>query len=150
MPYDKISMKDNAIYKDGKMIGQVIPGTMNIDWEASKTYTDKQYDDRLYPQVWYGSGYVLPEFRLKNIQDVILARTKISPKESGSFSIKLLIDDKNVTQEQQSTLAKMTPESIKEQAVASYKSQFAKDAMESWIIVLLSISFYWQVVTIQR
>lgn len=130
MPYDKISMKDNSIYKDGKMIGQVLPGTMNIDWEASKTYTDKQYDDCLYPQVWYGSGYVLSEFRLKSIQDIILARTKISPKESGSFSIKLLIDDKNVTQEQQSTLAKMTPEVIKEQALASFKSQFSKDAMQ--------------------
>jgi len=129
-PYDKVSMKDNTIYKDGKMIGKVIPGTMNVEWEASKTYTDKQYDDRLYPQVWFGSGYVLPEFRLKNIQDVILARTKIRPKESGNFSIKLLVNDNDITQEQQNTLAEMTPEAIKAKSLADFKSQFTKDAMQ--------------------
>ena len=59
-PYDKVSLRGTDIYKEDKRIGRVIPEDMQVEWERSKTYADKDYEEVLYPQVWFGSGYVLP------------------------------------------------------------------------------------------
>lgn len=122
-PYDKISMENNVIYKEGKKIGQVISENMDVEWEQEKTYTDKDYEDMLYPQVWFGSGYVLPPYRLKNIQDVIYAHKLIKPNEVVSFCIKLLIDDSGATDEEYNLLASLSPSQIEEKAVEGYKKE---------------------------
>lgn len=50
-----------------------MPEGMKIEWEKEKEYSDEDYDDLLYPQVWFGSGFALMQYRLKDIQDVIHA-----------------------------------------------------------------------------
>ena len=121
--YDKISMENGVIYKKGKKIGQIISENMDVEWEQKKTYTDKNYEDMLFPQVWFGSGYVLPPYRLKNIQDVIHAHKLIKPNEVVSFYIKLLIDDVNATDEEYNRLASLTSSQIEEKAIEGYKKE---------------------------
>jgi len=123
--YDKIFMKESDIFKDSKRIGQVMPGTMEVEWEPVKTYTDKNYEDILYPQVWFGSGYVLPPYRLKNIQDVIYAHKSMKPNESVHFSLKLLVDDVNATEKQFNQLAILSPDKIKSKALSDFKKEIS-------------------------
>ena len=126
-PYDQISMQGNEIYKKNKKIGQVIPGTMEVEWETSKTYTDKDYDDILYPQVWFGSGYVLPPYRLKDIQDVIHAHRPIKQNETVCFSLKLLIDDVHATERHFERLVALSPDRIRSEALDGFKEGLAGD-----------------------
>ncbi|MGV8137094.1 MAG: hypothetical protein AB2L20_17920 [Mangrovibacterium sp.] len=129
-PYTEISMLGNDLLKKGRKIGQVIPNTMHVEWEKNKTYTDKNYEDILYPQVWFGSGYVLPEFRLKDIQDVVLARKKLQPQESAGFFIKLLVDDRNVTAGQLDNLSDLSPAAIEKKALQGFRNEFKEDVVQ--------------------
>lgn len=124
-PYNQISMQGNDIYKKGKKIGQVIPGTMKVEWETSKTYTDKNYEDILYPQVWFGSGYVLPPYRLKDMQDVIHAHHPIKPNETVCFSLKLLVDDKYATTEHFEQLTGLSPDQVRSKALEDFKKELS-------------------------
>lgn len=126
-PYEGISMKNHLLYKDEQPMGKIVPGQMEIEWEKSACYTDKQYEDILYPQVWYGSGYVLPEFRLKNIQDVIHASKKIKPGEKAAFSIEVLVDEDRVLPAHLDTLTRMSPEEIKSKAAEDFKRLFTDE-----------------------
>lgn len=125
-PYDKISMSGYDILKEGKNIGQVVPEGMTIEWEKKKEYSDEDYDDLLYPQVWFGSGFVLMQYRLKDIQDVIHASKPLKPGESTHFSIKLLVDDTDNSQF--GLLASLKPEDIKDKALEGFRKEFSDDA----------------------
>lgn len=120
----RISMKNQLLYKDDRMIGKVVSDRMKVEWETSRQYTDKQYEDILYPQVWYGSGYALLEFRLKDIQNVVHASGKVNPGESVAFSLMLLVNDTCIKSLHQDALKEMTASDIKENAIAGFKSQF--------------------------
>lgn len=128
-PYEGISMKNLLLYKGEQLMGKIVPGQMEVEWEKSACYTDQQYEDILYPQVWYGSGYALPEFRLKNIQDVIHASKKMKPGEEAAFSIQVLIEEDRVLPAHLDALTRMSPEEIKSKAAKDFKSQFAGDVL---------------------
>ncbi len=122
---EQVSMSNQVLYKGSQMIGMVVPGKMQVEWEISRQNTDKQYEDVLYPQVWYGSGYALPEFRLKEIRNVVHASDRILPGDSTAFSIKLLVDDGRITPAHREALMRMDAEEIREMAVAGFSNQFA-------------------------
>lgn len=122
-PYDLISMDGDKILKEGKEIGQVVPETMDVSWEESKKYTDKDYEDVLYPQVWYGSGYALKPYRLYDIQDVIHATKPIKPGESVHFSIKLIVDEEQATSNDISAMESLSPQQIRDNALTGYKKE---------------------------
>lgn len=129
-PYYEIQMKNDAIYKKNNEIGRISSGTMIVEWEASKDFTNKQYEEILYPQVWYGSGYALPEFRLQHIQDVVLAHKKLKPLESAGFSIKLLTDDVHITSKHLEILDMATPSELRYQAITNFQKQFSDNRLK--------------------
>ena len=90
-------MKEHSIYKGQQLIGEVVSENMNLFWEEKKSYTDKEYEDILYPQVWYGSGYVTPEFRVKDMHRVVCAMKEVQPNDSAFFVLKLLVNDSLIT-----------------------------------------------------
>lgn len=124
-PYDGISMENHILYKKEQVIGKIIPGQMEVGWEKFKQNTDGQYEEILYPQVWYGSGYALPEFRVKEMQDVIHASKRVRPGESTGFSIKLLVDDRQITSSHKEALARMSPEEVKSKAIVDFKKELS-------------------------
>lgn len=123
LPYEDVGMRDGQIYKKDQVIGEVIPGQMHVAWEESKHCTDAQYEAILYPQVWYGSGYALPEFRLRDIQDVIHASQSLLPGTTTSFSIKLLLDEKHIQPSHTDAMGKLSPDDIKQKALDGFKQQ---------------------------
>lgn len=129
-PYDKISLRGTDIYKEDKRIGRVISGDMQVEWERSKTYADKDYEEVLYPQVWFGSGYVLPPYRLKSMQDVIHAHKSVKPNETASFSIKLLVDDAQATERHFARLASLSPARLEQAALDAYAKELSGDVAQ--------------------
>lgn len=97
---------------------------MKIEWEEHKLFTDQQYEDVLYPQVWYGSGYALPEFRVKDMQNVIHASKELAPGDSTLFSFEALTNDTLVSRSDADALLKMPVETIISQALGDFEKQF--------------------------
>lgn len=124
-PYHALFLKDSFLYKGTQPVGKVIPGEMDVSWEKSRQYADLDYEKVLYPHVWYGSGYALPEFRLKNIQDVVHAFKKMKPGETAHFSIEILVDENRILPAHLDALKRLTPAEIKAQATGDFKRELA-------------------------
>lgn len=143
--YEGISFNDNVIYKNGQAIGTTFSEQMSMEWEEIKKCTDTQYEEILYPQVWYGSGYVLPEFRLKDIQDVIHASKKLSPGDSTNFCIKLLVNEDQIVSEHEKMLFQLSPQEIKYRSINGFDSVFTENKLscnfstENWSNILTSL-----------
>ncbi len=142
---DQVTLTEHSIYKGSRLIGEVVPGNMNLFWEKKKSFTDKEYEDILYPQVWYGSGYVIPEFRVKNMQHVVCATKEVQPNDSVFFSVKLLMNDSLITSSHEESLRQMTFEEVKEKALDDFKAPFTDKMLktefekEEWEDILCSL-----------
>lgn len=129
--YDQVVLKGYSIYKGQQLIGEVVPGNMNLFWEEKKFFTDKEYEDILYPQVWYGSGYATPEFRVKDMRHVVCAMKEVQPNDSVFFTMKLLVNDSLITTFHEESLKQMTFEGIKEKAIADFKASFTNKTLKT-------------------
>ncbi len=123
LPYKGLSMDHNRLYKGSQIIGEVGSDKMHLEWDSLKQYTDRQYENLLYPQVWYGSGYALSEYRIKEMQDVIHAFQELLPGESTSFSFKLLVNDQKITASHEDLLVRLSEKEIKQKAKADFQKQ---------------------------
>ncbi len=125
LPYEGISMKNHLIYNHNQLIGKVSSESMDVEWEDHKQYTDEQYESILYPHVWYGSGYALPEFRLHNIQDVIHSSKKLQAGDSTEFSLCLLVNEDKITDTHRDLIQDISYGQVKSQAVNDFKKMFS-------------------------
>lgn len=129
-PYEKVSLHENSLMKNGKPIGCIVPGTMKMEWEEKKVFADSCYEKLLYPQVWYGSGYALKEFRLKEPDHVVHLTQKLKPNEMTSFYVKLLVNDAQATSQQYAQLAAMTPDEMEQQACRDFDNSFSEGSTQ--------------------
>lgn len=127
---DRMRMKEHLIYKENQLIGAVMPGTMKLDWIENSSFTDKNYEDILYPQVWYGSGYAVPEFRLKDIRKVICATQEIQPNDSSYFMMNLLINDSLIIPSHLNALKLMSFDDVKKKAIHDFKQPFTDQTLQ--------------------
>jgi len=127
LPLNKIQLNGNSIIKDSKVIGKVVPGNMDIEWESEKHFEDKEFNKK-----WGGHNpyYVVPSLRLKDVQNIIHAYAELKPGEEKTFSIALLTNDSKVTDQQLSLLKKSSAKENKEKALTHFKSQFTKENTE--------------------
>lgn len=129
--YDQVVLKEHSIYKGQQLIGEVVSENMNLFWEEKKSYTDKEYEDILYPQVWYGSGYVTPEFRVKDMHRVVCAMKEVQPNDSAFFVLKLLVNDSLITSFHEESLKQLTFKDVKEKAIADFKVPFTDKTLKT-------------------
>lgn len=127
IPSDRIELKQNSIFKDGRVIGKVVPGTMNIKWESEKHFEDAEYNKKFGGHNPY---YVIPSMRLKDVQNVIHAHAELNPGEEKTFSVALLTNDGKVTDKHLSSLKNSSAKENKEKALTHFKSQFTKENTE--------------------
>lgn len=122
---NRVKLENSLIIKEGQTIGKIIPGSMDVSWEEDINFTDREYNLNL--RTTRMSGYVQPHMRLKNAQDVIHARGKLKPEESKTFSLALLVNYNNISEEDLSFLAKSSGKEIREQSLSHFKSQFTEE-----------------------
>ena len=71
--------------------------------------------------MWYGSGYVTPEFRVKDMHRVVCAMKEVQPNDSAFFVLKLLVNDSLITSFHEESLKQLTFKDVKEKAIADLK-----------------------------
>ncbi|VAX19443.1 hypothetical protein MNBD_IGNAVI01-1837 [hydrothermal vent metagenome] len=127
LPPNKIQLDGNSIIKESKVIGKVVPGDMDVEWERKKHYEDKEFNKK-----WGGHNpyYVLPSMMLKDVKNVIHAQAELKPGEERTFSIALLTNDSMVTSKHLEILEEASAEENKKKALAHFKNQFTKENTE--------------------
>lgn len=128
MPFGEISMDGNGIFRNDTLIGHAGSEDMDLEWEPHRTFTDKDYDDLLYPQVWFGSGFVRKPFRLYDVSDVIRASASLEPGDTSSFEMVLLVDGQpeRTAGSPPAVLQSATADGIASAAIERFKSSFEK------------------------
>ncbi len=121
-PCDKVSLKDNAILRESDVIGRVSPGEFTVAWQSKQQFEDKQYNRRFGCSRPY---FAAPNMRLKDVRDVIHARTDLEPGETKTFSLALLTDFEGVTPAHREFLARTDAVECRQRAIAHFKSRFA-------------------------
>ncbi len=124
LPCNTVSLVNNTILKNGQPIGKVVPGTMDISWEESTDFRDEDYIIKT------GRRHIYPHLRLKNVQDVIHAQGELKPGETKTFSLALLVNDRNITDNHLTYLEKSSGKEVREQALSHFKNQFTKENTE--------------------
>jgi len=126
LPYNKVKLEENLIIHDKQVIGKVVPGSMKLSWETEAHFNDTDFNAR------FGNDnqYISPGMRLKDLQDVIHAQGELKPGEEKSFSIALLVNHDNISENHLSYLQKSTAQECREKALNNFKNQITKDNTE--------------------
>lgn len=126
LPYYNVKLENSSIVRDNRIIGKVVPETMKLSWEKNAQFKDTDFNIRFGNDTQYFS----PKMRLKDLQDVIHAQGELKPGEEKTFSVALLVNHDNITEDQLSYLEKSTVKECREKALNNFKSQITKENTE--------------------
>lgn len=124
-----VALQGDRLIGPAGELGMIDTGDMQMEWVDSISFEEKQF---LRKRAYYfnRSGYVGRPYRIYGLNDVIRMYKKLSPEESCSFEVKLLMNDTHVTAEHSAALASMDASTIKEKAMEGYKAAFREDDMK--------------------
>ncbi len=127
IPCLRTSMDGERVNLDGRQVGRILPGSFAFEWEPEKNFSDENYNSNYNAAKPY---FATPAMRYKNVRQAIRFSCGLDAGASGSFSIALFTDYRNITPMNLAHIGSAEPEKGRQYSVEHFKKQEKENRTE--------------------
>jgi|GEM_PF-559964 len=124
-PCRKVSLKENAIWRESTAVGRIVPGDFMVCWETSARFPEDQFKKELAGEA---ACHQNPALWLTAVEDALHFSAELRAKERRTFAVALVTDFEEATPADRKVLAAAAPAECRKRALRHFQSPFTPDS----------------------